>query len=59
MGGTLLNLMRNLAVFASLLKGRRDVGELHPPGLPTFTLRAESATFSEIYVDVTDDPDGG
>ena len=51
--------MRNLAVFASLLKGRRDVGELHPPGLPTFTLRAESATFSEIYVDVTDDADGG
>ena len=51
--------MRNLALLASLLKGRRDVGELHPPGLPTFTLRAESATFAEIYVDVTDDPAGG
>ena len=33
--------MKNIAVFASLLKGRRDVGSATPPpGLPTFTLAA-------------------
>ena len=42
-----------------MLKRRKAVVDLNPPGLPTFTLRAASATFSEIYVDVTNDPAGG